>query len=484
VALLFHHPVGCFVRGWNIGGTKATNGCEKKDQRMPVIKLRFTKAELLAVVVPEGKPFIDVQDIQVPTLRCRITKGGRFMMHFNKKVGGRHVRRKLGDYLPGPGGKTLDDFRLMARAQHGKIDDDAQTWLEGDATRDAGDVTLAKAFELALKASRRGTLAVRDWNEARDKFTTWMKDNAPYVTTWERLRRQHVRDYLDSLQPGQLSLDRGMETLSPTRRRLLMQPIAQTARFMWHEYELPNVAERLGLSAKLAKTPAPVYLADVLKFLDHLKARGLAALEAGAALAGLAGLQLLEVIRLRWSRVDLERGLIEISGEVKNTYRNRVIPVPVRCLDALKRAHNNRPVERIQDMDGGPVVVSPAGRPFEGNSWMNYSKLMRTEFLAWNAEIKWAPKDLRNCVMTLAALRGFGGDVLEQYVGHAPRTVTARNYIPRLSPASIGEAAELENQMKNFRRLVTDLIDDEVKAAGKAKKIETVDGKRPKSANG
>jgi len=99
-----------------------------------------------------------------------------------------------------------------------------------------------------------------------------------------------------------------------------MQPITQVSRHMWLEYEIPNVAERLGLGAKLNKPPAPVYLADVLAFLEHLRARGLASLEAGAALAGLGGLALLEVLRLAWGKVDLKHGLIEVSGEVKNQY--------------------------------------------------------------------------------------------------------------------------------------------------------------------
>lgn len=77
--------------------------------------------------------------------------------------------------------------------------------------------------------------------------------------------------------------------------------------------------------------------------------------------------------------------------------------------------------------------------------------------------------------MTLAALRGFGGDVLEQYVGHVPRSVTARHYLPRLASASIGEAAELDHQMDVFRRLVIDNVEREITAAAtKLAKVETI----------
>ena len=48
---------------------------------------------------------------------------------------------------------------------------------------------------------------------------------------------------------------------------------------------------------------------------------------------------------LAWDRVDLERGLIEIRGEVKNEYRNRVIPVCRRVVEALNRPVGQRDVK-------------------------------------------------------------------------------------------------------------------------------------------
>ncbi|MCB2141470.1 hypothetical protein KQH29_00860 [bacterium] len=425
-------------------------------------RFKFNKADLLAVKVPDGKPYVEVQDSEVKALRCRVSAGGKMTMFMDKKVEGRHVKRTLGEYIPGPGGSRIDDFRSQARGELVEINKDAVQWLEGEQPVDAEKITLQKAFELTLAASKRGPMARRDWEHATEKFLGWMKDNYPMISTWARLRRLHVKEYLAAQQPTKKSIERGIDELSPTRKRLLMQPLSQTARHMWHEHELPNVAERLGVSAKLKKTPSPVYLADVLAFLDHLKGVRPASLEAGAALAGLGGLQLLEVLRLTWSKVDLKKGLVEISGDVKNEYRNRVIPIPARCIDALRRAHAARPSETVQAVDGGAVVTSPAGRPFHGGSWLNYSKLIKAEIRAWNSSIDWAPKDLRNCLPTLAALRGFAGDAVEQYLGHAPRSVTARNYIPRLSPASIGEAAELERATENFKRLVVEHVEREI----------------------
>jgi len=457
------------------------------DLRMPksstTPRFRFTKNDLLAVAVPAGKDYIEVEDTEIRVLRCRIHRPladgrpGKMTMLINKSVRGRHIRKTLGEYRPGAQGNKIEDFRAKARAELTKIDEDAAKWLEGEAERKADEITLEGAFGLALKASQRGAMARRDWAHAQTAFLAWMKKHHPYVTTWARLRRVHVREYLADQTPSARSIERGKAELSPTRKRLLLQPVAQTARYMWLEYELPNVAERLGLSAKLAKTPAPVYLQDVLAFLDYLKDKApVASLEAGAALAGLAGLQLLEVLRLTWNKVDFDRGLVEISGEVKNRYRNRVIPIPARCVEALRRAYSNRPAEIVREIHGGHVVVSPQGRPFTGSSWMNYGKIMRTCMREWNPAMRWTPKDLRNCLLTLGAIRGFGGDVLEQYCGHAPRTVTARNYVPRLASASIGEAAQLEEQMEVFRRLVVENVEREITISNEKAKAKAEAG--------
>jgi len=83
---------------------------------------------------------------------------------------------------------------------------------------------------------------------------------------------------------------------------------------------------------------------------------------------------------------------------------------------------------------------------------------------AWNPEIDWKPKDLRNCLPTFAAMRGLLNDVWEQSLGHAPRTITARHYVPRLASVSIGEASALKEQMTPFRHHVTEPLNSAIKS--------------------
>ena len=268
-------------------------------------KIKFTKAALLAVTVPPGETRVEVFDSELKELGCRVSIFGTFTMFLRKKVAGRPVKKTLGRYTPGPGGQTVEDFRTKARGELGRISDNPEKWIEGETAIEAHEITIRGAFDFALAASKRGSMARRDWDDSRDRFTEWMRANYPHIGPWAKIRRQHIREYMEAQKPTRENLARGISSLSPTRLRLLMQPISQTARYMWLEYEIPNVAERLGVSSRLIKTPAPVYLEDILGFLDNLKERQLATLEAGAALAGLGGLQLLEVLRLTWGQGGL-----------------------------------------------------------------------------------------------------------------------------------------------------------------------------------
>lgn len=142
-----------------------------------------------------------------------------------------------------------------------------------------------------------------------------------------------------------------------------------------------------------------------------------------------------------------------MSGEVKNEYRNRVIPVCTRALEALRNTHA-RQGPRPEDA----VLRSPKGFPW-GDSWINYSKEVVQALRAWNPKVDWKPKDLRNCLTTFAVCQGIMSDWWEQYVGHAPKTVAARHYLYRLAAPTQGEQAELERRMELLRHHVTRLLD-------------------------
>jgi len=215
-------------------------------------------------------------------------------------------------------------------------------------------------------------------------------------------------------------------------------------------YEIPDVAAGIKLSNELKNPTEAIYLQDVLGFLDWLKERGEASIEAGVALGALAGLRMFEVLALRWSKLDLDRALVETG--TKNSYSHRVIPVAGRVVEALRRTEGTlRPAKEVIDPDGGPVIASPLGTPYDQgkDSWHNYSKRVRAALADYTAHLNaeraksggkakvhlaWQVKNFRNVLPTLATIRGFESATLEQYLGHSAKGVTAQHYVPRLAP--------------------------------------------------
>jgi integrase len=298
--------------------------------------------------------------------------------------------------------------------------------------------TVADAFAETLGLTNRNDRSRADWLREQLRFMTWLADHYPECSHWRMINRRMLREYIGEVFTGR----------SPNRIRLAMQPVIQTGGHMAREYQLPNVAERLGIGTKLVRPPARVFLPDVVSFVDWLRDRG-SRLEVAAALQGLAGLAIMEALRLTWDKVDLRRGWIEISGEVKNAHRNRVIPVCSRVVDALSRASaasSSSGVELVR----APVVRSPLGCCYlDGvDSWKNFSREMAAMIRQWNPRVGWTPKDLRNCLPTFALGEGLQDHVWEQYIGHAARSVTERHYVPRLTSGAPGRTRTFNPRLR------------------------------------
>lgn len=298
----------------------------------------------------------------------------------------------------------------------------------------------------ALDASRRRATSRADWTVDQDKFANWMAESYPAADHWQDVTRRMVRQYIKER----------LASRSANGQRLALQPITQTAAYMAREYQIPNVTERLGIGTELVKPPPMVLISDVCDFLTYLKCNN-PRLEAAAALQGLAGLQLQEALRLTWDKVNLTKGLIEISGEVKNSYRNRVIPVCSRVNEALARSEHTKKIKEV----GGHVVLTERGLSYvRKDYWRQFSRELRRAIRRWNPMIGWTPKDLRNCLPTWAAMNGVESSLGEQYLGHAPTGISARHYVAKLTCASAGEEAELDARMATLRAAVVDRIEE------------------------
>lgn len=324
-------------------------------------------------------------------------------------------------------------------------------------------ITIADAFAMTLDESEKKPSTREYWLHYAEAFLHWLSENHPEINYWDELNRRIVRQYIATFKGK-----------APNSIRIYTQPIRQTSAHLSRELDYHDFAKGLASQTKLTKTPPVVDIHDVGAFLDWL-AKNFVCIEGGVALQGLAGLQLQEATRLTWDKVDLKQGLIEISGEVKNPYRERLIPVCSRVLEALMRTKEFqlRIVERARKRaakrgeftdipEPNLVIIGERGRPY--TDYRHYSHAIRTCLKAWNPRIGWAPKDLRNCLPTFATLNGIHNSLWEQYIGHAPTTVTGRHYVPRLTACSSGEAAFNEKAICLFREQVVRRIEEEVDA--------------------
>lgn len=374
-----------------------------------------------------------------------------------KKAGGRYGRRRFAaDNVE----RAIDRAPIVAG-------------LEQDVP-DPSDITIIQGFSQALDSTKRGDGARRDWIYQQTLFIEWLSRNYPKVAYWRQVTRKIVTDYKAALGEN-----------APNTVRLYFQPITQTARYLEHEYQLPNVAAGLGLSAQTVRATPSVFLVDVLDLLDFLRDQ-YPEFEAGAALQGLAALRLQETLRLTWGKVDLERGLIEIgspgqdrrpkkkeSERAKTDWSHRTIPVSARVVEALRRAWERRPNPEVQDLMA-QVIPSPDGESYmvSGTSWRNYTKDFREAMLSWNPQCCWQVKDLRNALPTAFHMAKLASDASEEYMGHAPRGVTARHYVPRLSVTTKGEAKAFEDAMQHFRNMVVDPLERLMRQAAHPKILD------------
>lgn len=323
-------------------------------------------------------------------------------------------------------------------------------------------IRIADAFTKVLDTRNPSQSWRNNWLRSVDRFLAWVEIHHPAYKKWGSLNRQIIREYLGS-----------MTDLAPNTVRLYMRPIIQTAGFMSREDGFSNFAEQLNLSSKLKKPPAEVHIVDVLEFLDWLKENDVySRWEAPIALQGLAGLAVQEILRLTWNKIDLDRGLIEISGEVKNEYRQRVIPVCSRVVEALRRADDRmkeKPVRLVQE----PLVLNLEGEEYA--DYTSYGRIITRALKRWNEKLRIAPKDFRNALITHAKLNGYDSSLLEQYVGHAPKSVSDTNYFPRIATIdthSKGQKAALDRCAEIFKKNVLNHLDREITAYYKKKSHE------------
>lgn len=148
-----------------------------------------------------------------------------------------------------------------------------------------------------------------------------------------------------------------------------------------------------------------------------------------------------ELLGLRWSALDLERGELHVTsalkevsshrslGSPKTPHSKRTIPLTPLAVASLKRHHAAQLQERLQ---GGAdwnveqlVFCTTTGQPYARNNWrlQQYVPMLNKAGLPYIR-----PHDLRHTAATLLLLEGVQPLVVSEMLGHASVAFTLATY--------------------------------------------------------
>jgi integrase len=352
---------------------------------------------------------------------------------------------------------------------------------------DTGErISVFRAFDEAMKNSKRtAKKSIDEWDRATERFLSWIKINYPALRYWDELTRPLFKQY-----ESYLLTSGKVEIRSANTMRLAFQPIGQTSLYMQDNYGTPDYCRKIANSSAKARHTPTINLVDVLDLLlfvphmnenrpkgigrpyviirnpdrqakqpEHRSRRvpdeALPYVAAGIALAGLACLRVEEVARLTKSKVDLDRGLVEISGVIKTKDSARLIPVCPIVVELLRSIIGLPPREK---WEGDKDALFPW-------SHSHYSKMVGRAMEVWNPILAWQPMYLRKCLPQFAQFRQIHSPIWERYMGHAMQGVTPRHYQRIIGRVSIGEEKEKAEDMELFRRTIIDPLQEGIREA-------------------
>lgn len=211
--------------------------------------------------------------------------------------------------------------------------------------------------------------------------------------------------------------------------------------------------QRLGETMCEAETVGLPWTPKQGKIAKHVPKKAATAREviaphaiAAIRLLMLTGCRLREILTLRWSQVDFERGLLDLSDSKTGPKKVLIGAAAIKVLDDLERIEGN-PYVIVGEVKNKPR--SDLKRP-----WARI-----TEHAGLNVDADGEPKslrlhDLRHSFASMGVASGMGLSVVGKLLGHASTSTTQRY-------AHIGESAERRalNEIENKIAAAAGLIE-------------------------
>jgi integrase len=252
------------------------------------------------------------------------------------------------------------------------------------------------------------TIKTDYWPRVR-QFVRWADSHG--LTFWSELRLQHLQQYAnDAAESGN----------SRSTINLKTRVVSMTAR--WAALNWPEQCQDFTQGFRAPKGREgnrrlrrdSLSLEDAAMFLLFLRDRPYGwNILPGVALCALCSIRLSEVRKLRWADVDLEPGLVRITGrDVKTVHSDRTIPIPGLIRDILDEAKRR---QRPRSTDA--VLVT--------NKRASYWKTFTRYRNKWRPGLNVEPNGLRRVLRSEWFKRRWHADSLAVYRGHKPPNASA-----------------------------------------------------------
>lgn len=274
----------------------------------------------------------------------------------------------------------------------------------------------------------------------------------------QELTEDHVRDFVDALVAGgrRMGGTPGTRLAISTVEGILIRLRSALGRAVVRKLVSVNVAAEVRPSLVDKKTDKrvrvrvkPWTVAEVQRFIAGIERDRLYA----PLLLSLMGLRPAEVVGLRWTDLDLKLATLEMANtrtmignvtvlekDAKTAAGERVLPLPGKALDALKKFRALQAREKLFAGEGytdSPyVVIDQLGIPRNTRHLREHAYRLMRELEMRRVRLY----DARHSCLSYFAVNGVPDVVLAAWAGHTNASFTKRKYV-HVDPEDMRAAA-------------------------------------------
>jgi integrase len=355
--------------------------------------MRFTKASIGALELPEGRTEVIVWDEDLPGFGCRVratSKAWRIQYRVNR----RQCSESLGDIRK----VTLEDARRIARSRFAQVEsgvdpavDRAMARAKAAATKLTLEYVSARYLDAKKPVLRKATVRAAVYH---------------FGTLWASLRDQPIEAIKRAdvaARLGDIAKVHGRVTAARARGNL-------SAMYAWAVKEglcETNPVTATNDPAEGIKSRERVLTDTELRAIwDACRADDFGRV---VKLLILLGARRQEIGSLRWSEIDPDTGLVTIPGSRTKSHKPLELALPPAALDILRA---------VPRRDGIDHVFGRRGTGFVGWSYPLSTLNLRIAENKGRPLASWSLHDIRRTVRSGLAEIGIRPDVAERVIGH------------------------------------------------------------------